>query len=89
MEEDFPSAIPIEEKFQTTISDKRQTIEIFKETLISGEHFIKHHRFGSPKLRFINLDPETNQLFWRDPNNKENFKGFINFKVHLVSCVRI
>jgi hypothetical protein len=78
MEEDFPSIVP----------DKRQTIDLFKETLISGEHFIKHHRFGSPKLRFIDLDPETNKLFWRDPNGRETYKGYINFAVIFLKNAR-
>ena len=51
---------------------------------IKGAYFIKHHKYGAPKLRHVSMDPELTKVFWREPNQfnqKDSFKGFIEVKV--------
>lgn len=49
-----------------------------------GAYFIKHHKYGAPKLRHISLDKELAKIYWREPNQfnqNSGFKGFIEVKV--------
>ncbi len=50
----------------------------WKTQLQQGNYFVKHHRWGKPKLRILWVDTKLEELLWREPkDSEENFKGSI------------
>ena len=50
-----------------------QPLEDWKTQLINGNYFIKHHKWGKPKLRLVWLDDKLTEISWGDP--KDLVKG--------------
>jgi hypothetical protein len=46
----------------------------WKLQVINGNLFIKHHRWGKPKLRHVWVDKELNNIYWGDSNETEKSK---------------
>jgi hypothetical protein len=39
-----------------------------------GNLFIKHHKYGNPKLRLIWLNEDLTEIHWGDPSETKNEK---------------
>lgn len=46
----------------------------WKLQVTSGNFFIKHHRWGKPKLRHVWVDDGFKRIYWSDPNCTGNSK---------------
>lgn len=56
-------------------------------TLCLGNYFVKHHRWGTPKLRLVWLDEKGTRIYWSTPkNSKAKPRGHL--EVSKIVCIK-